>query len=97
MKCFFIIYTKLTKYPTMPKGTKKIYVARSTFYICPCGYAIQNDCRKLIEMKIKLHKKMCSEWKQDNAEITDMGRINLSVGQSRHNINTETYCLKQVQ
>ena len=48
-------------------------------------------------MKIKLHKKMCSEWEQDNAEIMDLGRINLSVGQSRHNINTEVYCLKQVQ
>jgi hypothetical protein len=81
----------------MPKGTKMLYSCRTTFYLCPCGYAIENNSKKLIEMKTKLHKKMCSKLEQDNVEIIDIGRINLSVGQNQHHINTEAYCLKQVQ
>jgi hypothetical protein len=81
----------------MPKGAKKTYYLGSSFHLCSCGYAIENACKKLIEMKRKLHRKICSKWKQDNVESIDIGRVNLSMGQTQHNVNTEAYCLKQIQ
>ena len=49
----------------MPKGNKTITIGYTTFHGCPCGYDIEDVSSKLIEMKKRLHRKKCQQWKEE--------------------------------
>ncbi len=74
----------------MPKGAKTRTSGTSTFHLCPCGFSIENRCGKLIEMKKKLHRKICNEWKADDTVHYDFG-VQLPVGSNQYNINKDKY------
>jgi hypothetical protein len=74
----------------MPKGSKKRTSGTSTFHLCPCGFSIENASGKLIEMKKKLHRKICSEWKADDIAYYNFG-VQLPVGSNQYNINKDKY------
>jgi hypothetical protein len=75
----------------MPKGSKTRTTGYTTFHHCPCGFDIEDSSNKLIEMKKKLHRKKCNEWKDANIANLNLGRIDLPVGKNGHHINKETY------
>ena len=63
--------------PRMPKGNKTITMGYTTFHRCVCGYDIEAASGKLIEMKKRLHRTKCDEWKKEDVRTTNCGILDL--------------------
>jgi len=62
----------------------------SSYYICTCGYQIQNNDKKLIMMKRKLHMKKCKEDFNDGKNLIQMPTYNAKFGTTENNVNVRT-------
>ena len=82
----------LEKYPAhsirfnMPKGNKIITLYDTTFHRCVCGYDIEATSSKLVEMKKRLHRLKCNEWKKDDVTHRNIGIQSMPPCQTQHSI-----------
>jgi hypothetical protein len=73
----------------MPKGNTTITTGYTTFHRCVCGYDIEDVSKKLIDLKKKLHRKKCQEWKKEDVVQNNVGILDLPRGMNQHQVNRD--------
>lgn len=73
----------------MPKGNTLITTGYTTFHRCVCGYDIEDVSKKLIDLKKKLHRKKCQEWKKEDVVVNNVGILDLPPCMNQHQVNRD--------
>ena len=73
----------------MPKGAKTITLGYTSFHRCVCGYDIEAASSTLIEMKKRLHRTKCQEWKKEDVVQNNVGILDVPPCQNQYSINRD--------